>query len=266
MRKYLLYIIVIALAPSCTVLKCRYSGGWQVGLDRRVEFPAQKQRKITAQTLKEGQKQSDSTAQTILSQFLIDGKIENTSQVLLVSSHLIKQSHLVYKTQMSSNDSAKNRRKRARQLNQYNSKQKTFDWYDWVPDNQSEFVLFLLLLGLILAVLIVWGIFELFRWLIRLIFQEREHFSDNRTLMANAKDSADKKGSEFKISSSDSGEDGLPSSEEVNSSDEQKEEDLSNEDVQNRKDDNKSKLLNFIAVFFIGFVLIGLMALGMRNQ
>lgn len=265
MRKYLLYIIVIVLAPSCTVLKCRYSGGWQVGLDRRVEFPAQKQRKKIAQTDREVQQHSDSTIHHWVAQFDPELTIDRTLQ----SAHMEMQMHSMVRhanlKQVSSRDSSKNRRKRAQQNDRYVRKKNAFDWYDWIPDNQSEFALFLVLIGLILAVVIVWGIFELFRWLIRLIFQKREHFPDDSTLIANNKDIAKQKGSEPKTVSGE--EESMANKLNTDIDDVvQVSDDISEEDAQVKKADNKSKLLNFLAVFIIGFVVFSIMALGMRNK
>ena len=166
-KTFFICLALLASLPSCMVSKCRYSGGWNVSLDRGEEYPTAQATRKSRSTEKKAKK-TDQVAlldsaftNTFYSNSSFTAELGNAYVIELSTNAIAPQMHL--KTQIdSSKNTQKSKKKKSRVRSPYRSNN-----YDFFPDNTTELIAYVFLLGFIIAIAILWGIYSLIRLIVR---------------------------------------------------------------------------------------------------
>jgi hypothetical protein len=255
--------LVLLTMNSCSVTKCRYSNGWNLGLGRGVEYPGVQVAKSNKAISRNAAKNfNDSLVKEAFANILkSDSAVSSVDNNSFFTAPNYSAQKVQIGNQAIGKDSLKNadkyKKKKSKSRRRYQS-----NIFDFIPDNEYEYILFLFLIGLIIIGFILWALYSLIRLLVRALRKDKDLPPDTTTVSPNSKDLQVGKdaGSTKEIAQQQVSFEGDTTFDHTNEMNEYTEEELELEE------ENKSKLLNFLLVGLLTIGLVSLMALGMRNQ
>jgi hypothetical protein len=164
---FLFCTILLASLPSCMVSKCRYSSGWNLGLNRGEECHTKQATKNSKISARQASKSSQAVlldsafTNTFYSHSSFTADLSNAYVIALSPSTIAPQGYL--KTQIDSGKTTqKSKKKKSRVRSPYRSNN-----YDFFPDNANELLAYVFLLGFVIAIAILWGLYSLIRLIVR---------------------------------------------------------------------------------------------------
>jgi hypothetical protein len=240
---------------SCSVTKCRYSNGWNLGLGKGVEYPGvQVAKSNKAVSRKAAKNFNDSLVKEAFANILkSDSAVSNVDNNSFFtapnySAHKVQIGHQpIGKDSLKNADKYKKKKSKARHRYQSNI-------YDFIPDNEYEYLAFVFLLGFIIVIAIIWAIYSLIRLIVKALRKDKDLLPDNSTVSPKSNDS---------ITAADPNQKGNGVEQETTFegdtvSDHSNEMAENTEETADLEDDNKTKLQNFLLVVAVVFVLLGL--------
>jgi hypothetical protein len=164
---FLFCTILLASLPSCMVSKCRYSSGWNLGLNRGEEChtkQATKNSKISArQAIKSSQAVLIDSAftNTFYSHSSFTADLSNAYVIALSPSTIAPQGYL--KTQIDSGKTTQKSKKKKRNL----LSRFLLNDYGSYTNSANDGLVYILLICFFIVTAIIWGIYSLIRLIVR---------------------------------------------------------------------------------------------------
>ena len=257
-----LVLLVTLFMSSCSVTKCRYSNGWKLDLGRGLEYPVQVAKKNKAISRKAVKDFNDSLVKEA---FAIILKSDSNVSHFETNSFFIAPNKQSIKVQISDQEIGKDSSRynqKSKKKDRYKRRRYQSSIYDFIPDNEYEYILFLLVFGILIFVLLIWALYSLIRLLVRALRKDKDLPPDTATVSPNSKDLQVEKdaGSTKEIAEQQVSFEGDTIFDHSNEMTENTEEEV------DKEEENKSKLWSFVVYVLLALGLVSLMALGMQNQ
>ena len=166
-KTFFICLALLASLPSCMVSKCRYSGGWNVSLDRGEEYPTAQATRKSRSTEKKAKK-TDQVAlldsaftNTFYSNSSFTAELGNAYVIEVSTNAIAPQMHL--KTQIdSSKNTQKSKKKKRNLLSRF-----LLNDYGSYTNSANDGLVYILLICFFIATAIIWGIYSLIRLIVR---------------------------------------------------------------------------------------------------
>jgi hypothetical protein len=247
---------------SCSVVKCRYRNGWNIGLDRGLEYTEKSSIRKSKRDIHNEQSLSQdslfkTTFATLCNSNSIVSTFDGNSFFSAASKSLHEAKYTRQQIEKDSNKYSQKNKRKSKTRRRYQS-----SVYDFIPDNEYEYILFIFLIGIIIIGFILWALYSLIRLFVRALRRDKDLPPDNSTVSPKCNDSM----TAVDPSQKETGVNQESTFEGDTTFDHSNEMAENTEENVDLEDDNKSKLLSFFVVVALTLGLVTLMALGMQNQ
>lgn len=184
---FLLACWCMSVLSSCSLVKCRYSPAWNIGLGKSVVFPSPKTVKLGIQKSTNEQVKDSIVKQVVLQSLPIETERIFSNSFgggfqMQASPGYLKVSN----TEKNKDSLLESRTPRKKHENNYHPVKRKSAAYRpnlWaMGDSEFALCLFLVLLGLILAGLLVYGFILLIKYLIKIAKRKTQLPSGNSTV------------------------------------------------------------------------------------